>query len=179
MEEKNVKYSINSHGETSDVKNSERDNDKTGKRTTTKFSIVIAILTLVVVSIISCLAITLNIKRIEVKKTNTAIEIVQDLYQFSKVEDLDKNMLKIKDLTTKSVYNQLTVDNEERTLNTYLKFKGDATSVNVVKATSSYILYTLTNKNIDKDRVFIFMYECNEKGKISSVRESECLDFLK
>ena len=116
---------------------------------------------------------------IEAKRTQTAIEVVQDLYQFSKVEDLDKNMLKIRNLTTQSVYNQLTVDNEERTLNTYLKFKGDATSVNVVKATSSYILYTLTNKNIDKDRVFIFMYDCNSKGKLSNVRESECLDFLK
>ena len=128
---------------------------------------------------VSCFAVTLNIKRIEAKRTQTAIEVVQDLYQFSKVEDLDKNMLKIRNLTTQSVYNQLTVDNEERTLNTYLKFKGDATSVNVVKATSSYILYTLTNKNIDKDRVFIFMYDCNSKGKLSNVRESECLDFLK
>ena len=131
------------------------------------------------ISVLSCLAITLNIKRIETKRIKTAIEVVQDLYQFSKVEELDSNMLKMQDLTTQSVYNQLTVDNEERTLNTYLKFKGDTTSVNVVKATSSYILYTLTNENIDKDRVFIFMYECNGKGKISSVRESECLDFLK
>ena len=125
------------------------------------------------------LAITFNVKRIEAKRTSIAIEAVQDLYQFSKVEDLDKNMVKLKDFTTQSVYNQLTVDYEERTLNTYLKFKGAPTTVNVVKATSSYILYTLTNENIDKDRVFIFMYDFNSKGQISKVRESECLDFLK
>ena len=172
MEKKTTKYSVNSR-EKPKIKENRKDESR-GRLT--KFSIVIAIIIIVMVS---CFAVTLNIKRIEAKRTQTAIEVVQDLYQFSKVEDLDNNMLKIRNLTTQSVYNQLTVDNEERTLNTYLKFKGDATSVNVVKATSSYILYTLTNKNIDKDRVFIFMYDCNSKGKLSNVRESECLDFLK
>ena len=175
MEKKTTKYSVNSREK---PKIKENRNDESRGRLT-KFSIVIAIIIIVMVSMVSCFAVTLNIKRIEAKRTQTAIEVVQDLYQFSKVEDLDNNMLKIRNLTTQSVYNQLTVDNEERTLNTYLKFKGDATSVNVVKATSSYILYTLTNKNIDKDRVFIFMYDCNSKGKLSNVRESECLDFLK
>ena len=146
MEKKTTKYSVNSR-EKPKIKENRKDESR-GRLT--KFSIVIAIIIIVMVSMVSCFAVTLN-----------------------------KNMLKIRNLTTQSVYNQLTVDNEERTLNTYLKFKGDATSVNVVKATSSYILYTLTNKNIDKDRVFIFMYDCNSKGKLSNVRESECLDFLK
>lgn len=141
--------------------------------------IVYSIALAMAVCLLTGLAITFNVKRIEAKRTSIAIEAVQDLYQFSKVEDLDKNMVKLKDYTTQSVYNQLTVDNEERTLNTYLKFKGAPTAVNVVKATSSYILYTLTNENIDKDRVFIFMYDFNSKGQISKVRESECLDFLK
>ena len=131
--------------------------------------IVYSIALAMAVCLLTGLAITFNVKRIEAKRTSIAIEAVQDLYQFSKV----------KDFTTQSVYNQLTVDNEERTLNTYLKFKGAPTTVNVVKATSSYILYTLTNENIDKDRVFIFMYDFNSKGQISKVRESECLDFLK
>ena len=159
MEKKTTKYSVNSR-EKPKIKENRKDKSR-GRLT--KFSIVIAIIIIVMVSMVSCFAVTLNIKRIEAKRTQTAIEVVQDLYQFSKVEDLDKNMLKIRNLTTQSVYNQLTVDNEERTL----------------KATSSYILYTLKNKNIDKDRVFIFMYDCNSKGKLSNVRESECLDFLK
>ena len=175
MDKKTVKYSVNSH-EKPKIKENKKNSEN---KKLTKSSIAVTIIILVMVSIVSCIAVTLNIKRIEAKRTQTAIEVVHDLYQFSKVEDLDKNMLKIKNLTTQSVYNQLTVDNEERTLNTYLKFKGDATSVNVIKATSSYILYTLTNKNISKDRVFIFMYDCNSKGKLSNVRESECLDFLK
>lgn len=149
MEKKTTKYSVNSR-EKPKIKENRKDESR-GRLT--KFSIVIAIIIIVMVSMVSCFAITLNIKRIEAKRTQTAIEVVQDLYQFSKVEDLDKNMLKIRNLTTQSV--------------------------NVVKATSSYILYTLTNKNIDKDRVFIFMYDCNSKGKLSNVRESECLDFLK
>lgn len=159
--------------------NRKEDNFSKGTNFSKGRSIVYSIALAMAVCLLTGLAITFNVKRIEAKRTSIAIEAVQDLYQFSKVEDLDKNMAKLKDFTTQSVYNQLTVDNEERTLNTYLKFKGAPTTVNVVKATSSYILYTLTNENIDKDRVFIFMYDFNSKGQILKVRESECLDFLK
>ena len=106
MEKKTTKYSVNSR-EKPKIKENRKDESR-GRLT--KFSIVIAIIIIVMVSMVSCFAVTLNIKRIEAKRTQTAVEVVQDLYQFSKVEDLDKNMLKIRNLTTQSVYNQLTFD---------------------------------------------------------------------
>lgn len=112
-------------------------------------------------------------------KIQIGCNAVKYLYQFNKVENLDSNMKKLKKITTDSVYNQLTVDNEERTLNTYLKFKGESTDVNIIKATDSYILYSLDNTSVEPDRIFIFMYNVNSDKKIDYVRECECLDFLK
>lgn len=125
-----------------------------------------------------CLLMLFSIKFIKNKNTSTAVKAVECLYQFNKVEDLNNKMKELEKITTSSVYNQLTVDNEERTLNTYLKFKGNPTSVKIQNVTDSYILYKLDNENIDKDRVFVFMYRINSHGKISYVRECECLDFL-
>lgn len=106
------------------------------------------------------------------------ITAVKELYQFEKTEDLDGNMERLKRITTDSVFSQLTVDNEERTLNTYLKFKGKTTSINVIKSTDNYVLYSLDTEFISPDRVFIFMFNVNRDGKIDYVRECECLDFL-
>lgn len=139
-------------------------------------------LSILITCIATCILLSsfilLGITQIQSKRTETAVEAVKDLYQFNQVNELNNNMKNLKKITTSSVYNQLTVDNEERTLNTYLKFKGNPTTVNVIDVTNSYVLYSLTNENIDEDRVFIFMYSFDSKGKICKVRESECLDFL-
>ena len=79
------------------------DKVKDQKRKEVNFSkgrgIVYSIALAMAVCLLTGLAITFNVKRIEAKRTSIAIEAVQDLYQFSKVEDLDKNMAKLKDFT--------------------------------------------------------------------------------
>ena len=45
---------------------------------------------------------------------------VKLMYDFGTVEQLDYQMNDLKAITTDAVFNQLTIDNEERTLNTYL-----------------------------------------------------------
>lgn len=112
------------------------------------------------------------------QKSALGIKAVKLLYNFGTVEQLDMQMADLYDITTKSVYNQLTIDNEERTLNTYLKFKNKTTTVNIIKATESYVLYTLKNVNISSDRYFVFMFDVNKHGKIDYVREVEAIDFV-
>lgn len=58
-----------------------------------------------------------------------------------------------------------------------MKFKGITTSVDIKKATSTYVIYSLVNDNVDETRRFIFMFDCNRSGKISYVREAEIYDF--
>lgn len=105
-------------------------------------------------------------------------QAVKLLYDYGTIEQLDYQMVGLKEITTEPVFNQLTIDNEARTLNTYLKFKKNAVTVNVFKSTESYIMYSLVTKEISPDRKFIFMFELNENGKISWVREVEAIDFV-
>lgn len=110
------------------------------------------------------------------KKLGT--KAVMLLYDFGTVEELDTQMYQLKKIATDSVFNQLTIDNEERTLNTYLKFKGGPVTVNVVQATDSYVLYTLKCDAVDLDRHFIFMFDMSVNGKLNYVREAETFDFI-
>lgn len=112
------------------------------------------------------------------QKKELGIKAVKCMYEFTEVGQLQFNMFDLQKITTEPVFNQLTIDNENRALFTYVKFKCDRTSVNVIKATSSYVLYSLKNDNVDSERKFIFMFDCDKTGKISYVREAEINDFI-
>lgn len=106
------------------------------------------------------------------------VRAVRCMYEFGSAEQLDSNMLDLKLLTTNDVFAYLTIDNEERTLCTYLKFKNEPVSVNVIKSTSSYVLYSLDTEAISEDRIFLFLFDVDSSGKISGVREVEGIDFV-
>ena len=110
-------------------------------------------------------------------KMKLGITAVQDMYQFMDTAQLKVNMIDLQAITTEPVYNQLTIDNENRTLYTYVKFRGDPTSVNIIKSTADYVIYSIDNDSIDEDRRFVFMFDCDSSGKISHVREAELYDF--
>lgn len=112
------------------------------------------------------------------KVAQLGVQAVKYLYDFGTAEQLDYQMTGLKEITTDAVFNQLTIDNEERTLNTYLKFKNEPVSVDVLKSTSNYVIYSLTTTNISHDRLFVFFFEVNNEGLISSVREVEAIDFI-
>ena len=105
-------------------------------------------------------------------------QAVMCLYDFATVEQLDYQMQALKEITTDAVFNQLTIDNEERTLNTYLKFKNKPVTVEVEEITNDYVLYRLKTEEISADRLFCFYYSVNKDGKIDKVREVEAIDFV-
>lgn len=103
---------------------------------------------------------------------------VKLLYDYGTVEQLDFQMSGLKEITTEEVFNQLTIDNEERTLNTYLKFKQDAVTVNVIRSTDKYVMYHLQTNNVSANRIFVFFFTVNDKGLIDWVQEVEAVDFI-
>lgn len=103
---------------------------------------------------------------------------VKLMYDFGTVEQLDYQMSDLKAITTDAVFNQLTIDNEERTLNTYLKFKNKAVTVEIVQSTHDYVMYHLITPNISAERLFVFFFDVDDSGKISYVREVEAIDFV-
>lgn len=111
-------------------------------------------------------------------KSKIGVNAVQLLYSFRSVDTIQYQMSSLKKLTTDTVYNQLTIDNEERRLNTYLKFKESASTVVIDKTTEDYIIYHLDCETIDSGRKFIFMYHLNRDGKIDVVKECELIDFI-
>ena len=127
---------------------------------------------------ILALLVTFSAANINKQRQKAGEQAVKLMYQFVDLQQLQLNMIDLKSITTKPVFNQLTIDNENRSMYTYMKFKGTKTSVKITKATSTYVLYSIENDNIDSDRKFIFMFDCDKTGKISYVREAEINDFV-
>lgn len=113
------------------------------------------------------------------KEKEVGVKLVNYLYTFSDMYELDTNKNKLKTLCTSGVFNELTVDNEERTMRTYLKFRGEPSVVKVIKSRRNYVLYRLETEAISKDRLFILTYDLDKKGRVCYVREMECIDFIK
>lgn len=111
-------------------------------------------------------------------KADLGVELVKAMYDFENPYELDKNMLVVQKLVTEDVFSDLTIDNEQRTLSTYFKFKDASVHVNVLKSTDSYVLYSLDSKAISADRKFILIFSVNEEGVINEVKEMECYEYL-
>lgn len=111
-------------------------------------------------------------------KADLGVELVKAMYDFENPYELDKNMLVVQKLVTEDVFSDLTIDNEQRTLSTYFKFKDASVHVNVLKSTDSYVLYSLDSEAISADRKFILIFSVNEEGIINEVKEMECYEYL-
>lgn len=111
-------------------------------------------------------------------KADLGVELVKAMYDFENPYELDKNMLVVQKLVTEDVFSDLTIDNEQRTLSTYFKFKDASVHVNVLKSTDSYVLYSLDSEAISADRKFILIFSVNEEGVINEVKEMECYEYL-
>lgn len=111
-------------------------------------------------------------------KADLGVELVRAMYDFENPYELDKNMLVVQKLVTEDVFSDLTIDNEQRTLSTYFKFKDASVHVNVLKSTDSYVLYSLDSEAISADRKFILIFSVNEEGVINEVKEMECYEYL-
>lgn len=132
--------------------------------------IFLCIISLLIVSFIIFYCIRLN-------SDECGEELVKALYQFQSAQELDSNMKVVKRLCDEETFSRLTIDNENRTLRTYLKFKGKPVSVDILRKDKNYVLYSINTEYIGSQRKFIFIYDTNWIGKINYVREMECIDF--
>ena len=123
--------------------------------------------------------VALGTKDIKVSEHESiGIELVKALYDFKDVYQLDSNMVIVKELTTEPVFNDLTIDNEQRTLTTYLKFNNKPCTVHIIDNTDSYVMYRLENENISSDRIFVFFFKVDKDGKVNWYKEVEGIEFV-
>ncbi|WP_304427986.1 hypothetical protein [uncultured Clostridium sp.] len=125
----------------------------------------------------SVLGIGIVLGAIQLQKTSIGEKAVMLMYDFEDAYDLDSHMKDLKRITTKEVYNELTINNADRTLNTYLKFKDNSVDVEIIKSTRNYILYRLNTESLTTNRKFMFTFDTDIWGKINYVREMEIIDF--
>ena len=112
------------------------------------------------------------------ERQDIAKRVVQCLYEFGTLEQLEAQQLELRSLVDGYVYNQLTYDSEERRLNTYLKFSGSASAVNFIEVTDDYVVYSVDCAAIMDGRKFLFQYHLNSVGRIDKVYEAELIDFI-
>lgn len=104
-------------------------------------------------------------------------QVIYALYDFESVEDLSLSDDDLKKLVTDEVYTNLSVTNSDKALNTYLKFKEESVSVEILETRPGSILYTLNTNSLSSGRKFLLLYDVNIFGKVSYAREMECIDF--
>ena len=137
------------------------------------------LLPLIIVVSISCAicAITIVHKK---QSTHNAIKAVNCLYSFDNYEEIyNDNMTELALLVSDNVLKDLNYKDLNRALTAYLKFRGNPSKVIVLDATDSHIIYKIDCDSITPDRIFMFSYETNILGKITSVKEYELHAFYK
>lgn len=134
----------------------------------------ISLLSLSLIAIVGIVGI-IHVNKVDSKTLGE--QAVMLLYDFGTAEQLNKQMTELKAITTDDVFNQLSIDNSGRTLNTYLKFKNKPVTVNIIKSTSTYVLYSLETESISPERLFLFLFSVRGE-KIDEVREMEGIDFV-
>ena len=104
------------------------------------------------------------------KMTELGVSTVKLMYEFETPGEILSNQEKLKDILSEEEFDELCIDNELRTVNAYYKFGYSESAVNVVKADSNYVIYTLDNENIDRDTKWLFLFDV-VSGRVCNVRE--------
>lgn len=122
---------------------------------------------------LSCIAISSSSRYLGTERAKDLLEL---LYDFDNVNDIDKRYGKIEKLVTDEVFDKVT--NLDRTLRAYLKMEGNSSEVVVLVESDDYIIYELKCESITSGRKFMMLFETNIFGKIDKVREVEIVDFI-
>lgn len=105
-----------------------------------------------------------------------ASELLELVYNFTKVEELEQREDKVSAIATEEVKNQLY--DADRSLRAYLKMQGSYSKLVLLQTTPNYIIYELHSDVLTSTRRFMLMYDVNIFGKVNNIREVEIVDFI-
>lgn len=139
------------------------------------------LLTITVAGIAVISAIYLGFWKVQkLEGMKTAERVIKLMYEFDSYDDVyESNMKELKTLTTEDIYKEITVENVDRALTTYLKFKGHSSKVEIIDITDNYVMYSLDTESITQTRKFCMFYHTNWLGRIDKMQEAELRDFYK
>lgn len=102
---------------------------------------------------------------------------VMNMYNFKDLYQLQAQDDDLKSICDEESYSRLTATSVSNSLNKFLRFKNESCSVLIIKESEGSVLYSLDTPYIASDRFFILLYDINEDGKLTNVREMMCIDF--
>lgn len=114
---------------------------------------------------------------------SVGVKAVNYLYNFTNLEQIEKQLDDLKSITTESVYDKIAIVNANKALNTYLKFGGKKdgdvmeSKVEIINSQPGLVHYTIHSDALSEGRQFLFIYKVNWFGKISYVNEMEGIGF--
>lgn len=103
--------------------------------------------------------------------------VLHALYDYEDLVAFSDNIEVLESLTTSEVFHRMTMDNADRILSVYLKFRGNTSKVNIVESGDGFIIYSLVSESIEPERLFLYTYEV-EGGLVSSINEGEITPFV-
>jgi len=104
------------------------------------------------------------------------MKTLKSLYEFENIDQFSDNIEIFRSYVTPEIFTLFTADNTDRILRVYLKFNGKPSYINPIEIGSGYIIYSLVCEAIEKDRIFLFVYE-TKGGKVTQIREAEMISF--
>lgn len=117
--------------------------------------------------------VSIGIDYVRIERGTKLLEL---LYDFGDVKDLDKRRPKVEKVATEEVTNQ--VYDLDRSLSAYLKMQGSYSKIVFLTTTPNYIIYELHSDVLTSSRKFMLMYDVNIFGKVDDIREVEIVDFI-
>lgn len=98
------------------------------------------------------------------------------LYTYCDELECAKQDKELEGICSPDVYAQLTLE-KNGTLRSFVRAAKEQTTVNIIKSTSDYVIYSLNAPQIEESKRYVMFFEA-QNGKIVQARECELYDFI-
>lgn len=102
---------------------------------------------------------------------DVGVYTVKLMYDFETPRELVQNQALLQEVLCSEEFERLQLDEPNRTVNAYYKFKYSKSQVIVEDSSPGFVLYRLLNDNIDYNTLWVFRYSVNSDGKLCDISE--------
>ena len=114
--------------------------------------------------------------RTDHKHAYFGVSVVRNLYTYKDELQCAQQDGFLQQICSEDVYAQLTLK-KNGTLHTFVMAAREPTTVNIIKSTDDYVIYSLNADQIDEDCRYVLFFEV-ENNKVVEARECELYDFI-
>ncbi len=114
--------------------------------------------------------------RTDHKHADFGVSVVRNLYTYKDELQCAQQDGFLQQICSEDVYAQLTLK-KNGTLHTFVMAAREPTTVNIIKSTDDYVIYSLSADQIDEDCRYVLFFEV-ENNKVVEARECELYDFI-